>query len=355
MSDRDQRTEKPTAQREKKARDEGRFPVSREFVAAVQFAVFTGLITALVDSWWPSALVMVRTMLLRAFDGDLSRLSVGTAIRRDLAPYGFLMLGMGGFLIAASLLTQLASTGFGLAASKLTPDLGRLNPMSNLRELPGRNRRALVEALVLLPVMLGVCWLVVAGSLEDFLRLPLMTLLSATGVVGSSLSELMWKASGAFLAWGAVDLVRQRQRFQRDLRMTKQEIKEEFKQNEGNPEVKMKIRRMRRELLRRRMMAEVPTATAVIVNPTHFAVALRYDMQGMATPKVVAKGKNYLALRIKEKALMHKVPVVENPPLAQALYKHVAVGQEIPAHLYRAVAEVLAYVFRLMSGRRPGA
>lgn len=355
MPDRDQRTEKPTAQRQKKARSEGRFPVSRELVAAVQFAVFTGLITALAGAWWPSALQMVRSLLGSAFRRELTRAEVGAVLRGELAPAGFTLLAMGGLLIATSLLAQLASTGFGLAPSRLAPDFTRLNPVSNLRELPGRNRRALVEALVLLPVLLGLCWLVVAGSLEDFLRLPLMGASSAVRVVGVTLSELLWKASAAFLVWGAIDLARQRHRFERDLRMTKQEVKEEFKQNEGNPEVKMKIRRMRRELLRRRMMSEVPTATAVVVNPTHFAVALRYDMKQMATPKVVAKGKNYLALRIKEKALQHRVPVIENPPLAQALYKHVEVGQEIPTHLYRAVAEVLAYVFRLMHGRRPGA
>ncbi|MBN9661702.1 MAG: EscU/YscU/HrcU family type III secretion system export apparatus switch protein [Acidobacteria bacterium] len=355
MSDRDQRTEKPTAQRLKKSRNEGRFPVSREFVAAVQFAVFTALTTGLIESWWPSAQSGMRTVLAGSCNWELNRQVVVAEVQNQIAPLGFLVLGVGAALMAVSLMTQLASTSFGFAPSKLAPDLSRLNPINNLRELPGRNQRALVEAVILLPVMLTVLWLVVAGCLEEFLRLPLMSLSSGIGIVGSSLADLLWKASGAFLVWGAIDLFRQRRRFHRDLRMTKQEIKEEFKQNEGNPEVKMKIRRMRRELLRRRMMSEVPTATAVIVNPTHFAVALRYELQGMATPKVVAKGKNYLALRIREKALACKVPVIENPPLAQALYKHVEVGQEIPAHLYRAVAEVLAYVFRLMGGRRPGA
>jgi flagellar biosynthetic protein FlhB len=135
------------------------------------------------------------------------------------------------------------------------------------------------------------------------------------------------------------------------MRMTKQEIRDEFKELEGNPEMKARIRRIRRDLLRRRMMQEVPKATAVIVNPTHFAVAIRYQMGSMAAPVVVAKGKNYLALRIRKKALEHQVPLVENPPLAQALYKSAEVGQEIPAHLYRAVAEILAYIFRLMDGR----
>ena len=118
--------------------------------------------------------------------------------------------------------------------------------------------------------------------------------------------------------------------------------------------MKARIRRLQRDVLRRRMMKEVPTATAVIVNPTHFAVAIRYDLDTMAAPLVVAKGKNYLALRIREKAIENQVPIIENPPLAQALYKSVEVGQEIPPHLYRAVAEILAYIYRLMNGRLAG-
>jgi flagellar biosynthetic protein FlhB len=118
--------------------------------------------------------------------------------------------------------------------------------------------------------------------------------------------------------------------------------------------MKARIRRIRRDLLRHQMMKEVPKATAVIVNPTHYAVALRYSMDSMATPVVVAKGKNYLALRIRQRAMEHQVPIIENPPLARALYGSVDVGQEIPANLYRAVAEILAYVYKLMNGRLPG-
>jgi len=147
-------------------------------------------------------------------------------------------------------------------------------------------------------------------------------------------------------------LFRQKRKFMKDLRMTKHEVTEESKENEGNPLIKGKIRRLQRDLARRRMMQNVATATAVIVNPTHYAVALRYDHETMATPMVVAKGKNYLALRIRQRALENNIPLVENPPLAQALYKGVDVGKEIPAHLYRAVAEVLAYIYRLTRARR---
>jgi flagellar biosynthetic protein FlhB len=136
-------------------------------------------------------------------------------------------------------------------------------------------------------------------------------------------------------------------------RMSKQEIRDELKEVEGNPQMKARIRRLQRDRARRQMMKEVPKATAVIVNPTHFAVAIRYQLDSMAAPMVVAKGKNYLALRIRQKAVEHQVPIIENPPVAQALYKSVDVGQEIPAHLYRAVAEILAYIFKLMNGRLP--
>ena len=130
--------------------------------------------------------------------------------------------------------------------------------------------------------------------------------------------------------------------------MTKLEVRDELKETEGNPQIKQRVRRIQRDLARRNMMKEIPNATAVIVNPTHFAVAIRYEMEGMAAPRVLAKGKNYLALRIRQIALEHQVPIIENPPLAQALYKSADVGQEIPPHLYRAVAEVLAYIYKLM-------
>ena len=184
----------------------------------------------------------------------------------------------------------------------------------------------------------------------------MLTIGQLLGGIGAAyviaIGELLWKAAYLFLIWGAIDLFRQQKRFQDEMRMSKQEIRDESRDSDGNPQIKAKIRRLQKDALRRRMMSQVPTATAVIVNPTHYAIALRYDHETMATPMVVAKGKNYLALRIRQRALEHNIPLVENPPLAQALYKSVDVGKEIPAHLYRAVAEVLAYIYRLTRTRR---
>ncbi len=160
--------------------------------------------------------------------------------------------------------------------------------------------------------------------------------------------DVLWKAAAFFVLFGTVDLFRQKRRFAKKMRMSKHDLKEELKESEGNPQVKMRIRRLQRDVRRRRMMDEVKTASAVIVNPTHYAVAIRYHHESMQAPVVVAKGKNYLAARIRARALEYQIPLIENPPLAQALYKSVEVGQQIPSHLYRAVAEILAYIYRLM-------
>ena len=194
-------------------------------------------------------------------------------------------------------------------------------------------------------------WGVVKENLDGLTAMPLESVRQGAHQMTESIKTLVWRAAGVFFVLGAYDYWRQQRRYMADLRMSKQEIREEMKELEGNPEIKSRIRRLQREWMRRRMMQQVPKATAVIVNPTHYAVAIKYAMETMPAPVVVAKGQNHLALRIRQKAVEHEVPVIENPPLAQALYKSAEIGQEIPGHLYRAVAEILAYIYRLTGGR----
>jgi len=352
MADRSQQTEKPTPRRLEKARREGQFPVSREFVGGVQFLVFVAILVGFAKEGFGGFSVAFRFLLASAFTSEVSAAEVRRLFLLSATRVFVPLAAAGGALMAVTVLAQLATTRMGFATKKLAPDLQRLNPARRLRELPRQNLAQFFQALVLLPLFLGAVYAVARDRVEAFLRLPFMGFEGAVRLVGSSLEELLWKAAGLFLIIGAVDLFRQRRRHQRDLMMSKQEIREESKESEGNPQVKSRIRRLQRDLLRRRMMSEVTKATAVVVNPTHYAVAIRYQMESMAAPVVVAKGKNYLALRIRQKAVEHQVPIVENPPLAQSLYKSVEVGQEIPPALYRAVAEVLAYIFRLTSGRR---
>lgn len=353
MADKDRRTEAPTPQRIRKAREEGRFPTSREMTAATQFLAWTVLLTSW-TLWVDPVLRGFSSLLAAAFHPDRALAAWQYLPGTSAAGWIGAAVACLGAVALLGLLTHLAITEFGFAPAKAAPDFQRLNPAAHLRELPRKNLDQAVAAVVMLPILLALLWLALRSRWQEFLMLPLMPVARGAAVVGGAISDLLWKAAAIFLAWGALDLFRQRRRYFRDLRMTRQELREELRQNEGSPEIKARIRRLRRELLRRRMMSEVPKATAVVVNPTHYAVALRYDRHTMAAPRVVAKGKNYLAQKIREKALEHQVPVVENPPLARALYRQVEVGQEIPVELYRAVAEVLAYVYRMMHGNGAG-
>jgi flagellar biosynthetic protein FlhB len=343
-----QRTEQPTQFRLKKAREDGRFPVSKELLHAVQFLLFVAILVGQFPSWWAGLQQLIKGLLAGSFQVQLDQHIVSDYLRVRIMPAAIGLLSAGAIVFGVSLVSHLASIGFGLAPSKLTPNFSHLSPASNLKGTVSRGSRSFMEALYLFPLFLAAGWYVIFRDWANLLRLPSMSLGNELELLASLLASLLWKAAGALVVWGAIDLWRQRRRYTRELRMTKQEIRDEVKQNDGNPEIKARIRRIRRELLRRRMMSAIPSATAVIVNPTHFAVALRYAPEGQSAPTVVAKGKNYLALRIREKALAHQIPIIENPPLAQALYKQVEVGQEIPTGLYHAVAEVLAYVFRLM-------
>lgn len=349
-----QKTEQPTKRRLDKARKDGQFAVSREFVGAVQFLLFVWLLSSFGGAWFGQLRATTRMLLQAAFASEVTRQSLANLTWTMLRTEGSGPLLAGGALVGITIASQLFSTGLGFSLGRLAPDLKRLNPLSKLKQLPRQNIPVLIQSAALLPLFALAVYALGKENFARFENLPLAGLDSAAATVSSVLLTLMWRAGSLFLLFGLIDLFRQKLRHQKDLRMSKQEIRDESKEMEGNPQIKQRVRRIQRDAARRNMMREVPTATAVIVNPTHYAVAIKYSLDSMGAPLVVAKGKNYLALRIKQKAIDHEVPIVENQPLAQALYKTADVGQEIPADLYKAVAEVLAYIFRLMNGRLPG-
>lgn len=256
-------------------------------------------------------------------------------------------------LFGTTLAAQLAVTRLGFNLSKLAPNFNRLNPVSRLKDLPSQNLKAVGEAIVLVVALVLFLRSFVASNAEMLLRLPMESPRAGMSQIADALDSLLWKAAALFIVFGVFDLFQNYRRQMKTLKMSKQEIKEEHKHNDGDPHVKQRIRRLRRELLRRRMMQQVPQATAVVVNPTHFAVAIRFDSETMASPVVVAKGKNWLALRIRQVATESQVPIIENPPLARALYGAVDVGSAISPEFYKAIAEILAYVYRLMGRKLP--
>jgi flagellar biosynthetic protein FlhB len=352
MPDRSQQTEKATPHHVEEARKKGQFVAARDFVAGMQFLAFVSIVAV----WSGKLLGTLHEIMYAGFRW---------AFRNDLTPQAVVALAawllrrsfswvalLGAVLIAATLVFQLLVTRFGLSLAPLAPDFTRLNPVAKLRQMARQNLPALLQAVLILPVCGYAVYWIARERLDQLIRLPLEDVAAGAHVVGDAVRVLLWRAAALFVVLGVVNLFRGQARYAADLRMSRQELRDEAKEMEGNPQMKARVRRLQRDVRRRHMMKDVPKATAVIVNPTHFAVAIRYEMETMPAPLVVAKGKNYLAARMRQIAIDHQVPIVENPPLAQALYKSADVGQEIPPHLYRAVAEILAYVYRLMRGRR---
>ncbi len=348
-----EQTEKPTPQRLKKAREDGQFLSSKGALGAVQFLVFVWLAGSTLPAWSKSMGQALVQLYQTSLTGEISPVAFPLLLRNLFLQTVTPLLALGGALFLATLTAQLAVTRLGFNLSKLAPQFNRLNPLSRLKDLPSQNLKTVAEA-VLLIVALGLfLQSFIASHAEQLLRLPLETARAGAAQVGDAVCSLLWKAAALFIVFGAFDLFQNFRRQMKTLRMSKHEIKEENKHNDGDPHVKQRIRRLRRELLRRRMMQQVPEATAVIVNPTHFAVAIRFDSETMASPIVVAKGKNWLALRIRQVAVENEVPIVENPPLARALYGAVDVGNAISPEFYKAIAEILAYVYRLMGRKLP--
>jgi flagellar biosynthetic protein FlhB len=354
MSDQAQRTEKPTPRRREKARREGRVATSREVAGAAQFVAFAAVIGWAAPDWVRAWLTYARSLLQTSATTEVTPASA-VHLFRSAAIATAVPLALPLVVVAlAGMAAQLAMTRGALSTARLAPELSRLNGFRRLAEMPGQAPATIAQAAVVVAALALAVRAILVEHLPSLLRIPFGGPEAAGTVAANAVSSVLWRGAAVLTAVALVDFLRQRRRFESQLRMTKEEVRQEAKESDGDPLVKQRIRRIQRDLSRRRMMQEVPSATAVIVNPTHYAVAIRYSLESPGAPKVVAKGKNYIALRIREIAEMHKVPIIENKPLAQALYKGAEVGQEIPAALYRAVAEVLAYIYKVMGGKLPG-
>jgi flagellar biosynthesis protein FlhB len=345
--DKDQKTELPTQRKLEKAIERGDVAKSQEVVS---FFILGSATLAAAFAAAPAARDL--TGRLRGMLGNLHQVSVDAAGLKALAWFSVTALLLA---VAAPFLLTMAAGVAGnmiqhqpvLSAESMKPKFSRLSPMSGLKRMLGKEAlvnfiKGLLKITVVGTVIVMVLW-PYRGAFES------MSSVDVVAVVPMSL-KLMLKLLGAVLAiyflLAGLDYLYQRHSWTQRHMMTKQEIKEEFKETEGNPEIKAKLAQIRRERARRRMMAAVPKASVVIMNPTHYAVALKYE-PGMEAPVCVAKGVDELALRIKSVAQEHEVPVVENPPLARALHASVEIDDPIPEEQYKAVAEVIGYVMRL--------
>jgi flagellar biosynthetic protein FlhB len=349
----DNKSEKPTAQRLRKAREEGNFLSSRGMLTAVQFIVFVWLSGVILPDWSLKLQQSMHLVLEEAFRPDLSPESWILLMRILLIHTLSPLLILGASMLGAAFAVNLAVSRLGFSFNKLVPTLKNLNPAAKLAALPMQNLKSLAEAAFLMGALIMLVNSFYQEQSQMIMRIPFQALPLTVSEIVSAIHGLLWKSAFLFVLFGSIDVAFQYQRYMKGLKMSKQEVKEEHKRSDGDPQIKMRIRRLRRELLRRQMMKQIPQATAVIVNPTHFAVAIRYDIESMASPMVVAKGKNWLALRIRQVATQNEVPIIENPPLARALYDAAEIGSAISPEFYKAIAEVLAYVYKLMGRKLP--
>jgi flagellar biosynthesis protein FlhB len=343
-----ERTEEPSQRRLEEARKRGQVPRSRELT---NFATMIGGSAALVASG--GALTVRMSQMVRSglsidpqslFDPSAMQGSLSSACTSALA----VLLPIFGTVIGLVLLASVAMGGWNFSAEALVPDFTRLSPLAGLKRLFGlRGATELGKALLKCAVVGGVCAGIVSWTFRDVLALAHMEPRAAIGRGAGLMSwSFVWLCASLVLI-AIIDVPLQLFQFKQGLRMTRQELRDEAKESDGRPETKQRIRRMQQTLARRRMMHKVPTADVVIVNPTHFAVALKYDPKKMRAPRVLAKGADLVALNIRRIAEEHRVPIFESPKLARALYRSTDLNNEIPAGLYVAVAQVLSYIFRV--------
>jgi flagellar biosynthesis protein FlhB len=349
----DNRTEQATPRRRTKAREKGQVLRARDLAAAL-----TLLSVVILLAWHPEVWIT----RWQAYFARALNASVLSDWSDNVPVIGWTSLAVGQWvapLFAVALFvavgTTLAQGGVVIAADALTPDWSRLNPAKNIQQLfslAGLSR--VLRSLIPSGAIFYLALRLIFRDAPLILHSSRMHSRASLALMGQLCFDLAWQSGLVLVAWSGIDFLLQRQTFEKSLRMTKQEVRQDSKDTDGNPLIKGRIRRLRREQHRRALRKDVQRATAVVTNPTHYAVALEYRPATMAAPIIVAKGRNLIALKIKELARWYEVPIVENPPLAQALYRAADVGQMIPPSLYVAVAEILAFVYRAqmrMQGR----
>lgn len=346
-----EKTEKPSPKRLKDARERGQVASSRDLSMAIGSLGATGVLVG-------AGTYLVHQLTTTVTQG-LERL--GDPAVRDLRPEDLMpIITAGGALIAmtagpialaaaaAGVLSSAVQSGFNVSTQALAINWERLSPSSGLAKLaPKQSGVDTLKTIVTGTVLAVLAWQIVRDLAFDSQRLAFTGTFGTAGRGWEEGMRLLWRAGFALLAIGGADYGIQKWRLWSSLKMTRQELQDEARGSEGNPEIKARVRRIQRDMVRRRMFQAVPGATVVITNPTHFAVALEYTREKNAAPVVVAKGQDLVAARIRELARQHGVPIVENPPLARALHKDCEIGDAIPGPLFGAVAEVLAYLIRI--------
>jgi flagellar biosynthetic protein FlhB len=338
------KTEQATPQRQKKARESGQIARSREFPGALALGAAGAVLAWMAPMALSSWAVFYRSALNAGASGDFDAngpiLFWGSIeVLRNIVPVLF-----GAMVVSA--FAGFAQGGFNLAPKALAPKFDRFNPATRLGQIFSPiGLSNLLKSLVPVAAILWVSISALRGQWQFIVHSTALGIRPFFSLLGSMTMSIAWKSVLILLAWSAVDYLLVWRKTQNDMKMTKQEVKQEVKESDGDPAIKRRVRQIQREMRKRQSLKAAETASVIITNPTHYAVALRYTTD-MSAPVVVAKGLNQLAEKIKQIGRDNSIPLIENRPLAQALYKSAEIGDTIPASLYHAVAEILAMIFR---------
>ena len=346
-----EKTEEATAKKLEKAREEGQVAKSNELVIGVSLLMlflalklFVGYVGRSFTEVFVESYNYIGNFVNKGFNKRIALSALGKVLTKTL------VISLPFYLsaVVSSVAVNVGQVKWKVTSKPLTPKLDRLSPIQGFKRMFSKDKLfELVKAIVKVGLIFYIVYSEIKDSLDLLITLYNYSLNESIIIVGDLVISLGIKVSAVLLVIGFIDLLYQKFKFKRDMRMTKQEVKDEYKQSEGDPQIKGKIRRKMQETSMKRMMQEIPNADVVITNPTHFAVAIKYDRDVSSAPVVVAKGADNLAQRIKDIARENDVEIVENKPLARMLYFNVNVGDDIPPELYQMVADVLAYVYKV--------
>ena len=349
-----EKTEPATEKKLREAREDGKVSKSKELTAAFDLLVLF-LVLKVFISFIGEGLMQVYPYVYNLMPDFVEQFAVDCSVKQVssfLLSVIFMMFKVSApffaFGVAVTLVVSIIQVGWKVTAKPLKPKGDKFNPINGFKRIISKDSIfELFKSILKIVIIIYVAYTAVKDEVNDIFILYDMSLNQALALCGSVIINAGFKISLVYFVVGVADFVYQKHRFNEEMKMTKQEVKDEYKNTEGNPEIKGRQRQRMREASRQRMMQDVPKADVVITNPTHLAVAIKYDAEVSKAPIVLAKGEDYLAQKIRESAKEHNIEIVENKPLARMLYANVDVGAEIPPELYQAVAEILAMVYNM--------
>lgn len=348
-----EKTEPATDKKLKDAREEGKVAKSKELTASFDLIVLF-LVIKIFISYIGGNLLSIFEFVYTGIaefvginEAGLTTVAVSSFLLKIILKWMLIVLPFFVLGIAITLLISIIQVGWTVSAKPMEPKLDKFNPINGFKRIFSKDSLfELFKSIVKIAVIILVAYNSIKKNKNDLFILYDIPLKQALALIGSIIVNTGLKISFVYLVVGLADFAYQKHKFSEDMKMTKQEVKDEYKNSEGDPQIKGKQKQRMREASQRRMMQDVPKADVVITNPTHLAIALKYDAEVSQAPIVIAKGEDYVALRIKEVAKENNIAIVENKPLARMLFSNVDIGAEIPPELYQSVAEVLAMIYK---------